>query len=198
MRRLWCLGLAALLSACAATPELSPQQQQQAWHQHRQSLVGLGDWSLSARIAVNTETEGWNGQLYWRQGGDDFQIHFSAPFGQGAFQLDGGRHGVEMRVSDGQIYSAADAETLLQQNLGWRFPLSELRYWVIGLPAPRAEPTLTLDAEGRLATLAQDHWTVRYPDYLRVDGVVLPKKVFVDNHDLNVRLVIDHWELKNG
>jgi outer membrane lipoprotein LolB len=194
----WWLGLAVLLSACAGVPKLSLQQQQLAWQQHRQSLAGLGDWSLSARIVVNTETEGWNGQLYWRQGTEHYQIHFNAPFGQGAFQLDGGRHGVEMRVSDGQVYTAADAETLLQQNLGWRFPLSELRYWVTGLPAPHTTPTLTLDEDGRLASLAQDHWTVRYPDYHRVGDVVLPKKVFVDNSDLNVRLVIDRWELNNG
>jgi outer membrane lipoprotein LolB len=197
-----------LLTACATTPGISPEIQQQTWQQHRQAVAQYTDWSLTARIVINTEDEGWNGQLHWHQMPESYQIQFNAPFGQGAIQLDGGRQGVEMRVADGQIYTDVDAESLLYQRLGWRFPVKSLRYWVLGLPVPdrlldakwrqEAQPAMAFNALGRLASLEQAHWRIRYPGYRQVGDVVLPQKIYLENTELSVRLVIDRWDLHQG
>ena len=201
MNRILPLSLVLILSACASTPpipERTPEEQEQAWQQHRQAVASIGVWSLTGRIAVNTEDEGWNGELYWNQTSGAYRIQFSAPFGQGAFQLDGGSQGVEMRFSDGQVFQAEDAETLLLQHLGWRLPLSGFRYWVTGLPEPQSASDRKLDGAGRLASLTQQQWKVSYPDYFLVGDIMMPRKVLLHNHDLSVRLVVDRWDLKGG
>lgn len=147
---------------------------------------------------MNTQDKGWSGKLHWHQQAEGFQIQFNAPLGQGAFRLEGNAGGAEMRTSEGEIFQASDAETLIVQQLGWRFPLSGLRYWVMGVPEPGSRPVLVFDQAGHLVSMQQTHWKIRYPDYVQVNELSLPKKVYLDNTDLKVRLVIDRWELQNG
>jgi outer membrane lipoprotein LolB len=189
----------SLLSGCATVPQRPPAELDRLWQQHRQTLEQKTDWALTARIAGSTEDDGWSGKLSWQQAGENYQIHFQAPFGQGAVQLLGSPGQVEMRTSDEQVVVADDAESLLFQQLGWRLPLKGLRYWVLGLPMPisaatQASPVLAFDDAGRLASLQQSQWQVSYEAYSQVDGLVLPKKVYLENHAMNLRLVIDRWQ----
>ena len=199
-RPLVLLFLAQILGACATTPPAEEQplvppssEQVRAWHQHLQSVNQITAWSLAGRIVVNTEEDGWNGELYWSQRADGYGIQFSAPFGQGAFQLDGSVKGVEMRFSDGKTFQAADAESLLVEQLGWHLPLAGFQYWVTGIPTPESASVLNYGPDGRLASLQQDQWKVTYPEYSAIGGVMMPRKVFLENHELSVRLVIDRW-----
>ena len=120
------------------------------WQHHRKTLDQGDTWALTARIAGSTEDDGWSGKLSWQQAKGNYQIHFQAPFGQGAIQLLGVPGQVEMRTSDNQVVVADDAESLLYQQLGWRLPLAGLRYWVLGLPMPeslsaQAAPVMAFD-----------------------------------------------------
>lgn len=191
-----------LLSGCATAPQMPSVELNRLWQQHRQTLEQKNDWALTARIAASTEDDGWSGKLSWQQVDGNYQIHFQAPFGQGAMQLLGGPERVEMRTSDEQTIMADDVESLVFQQLGWRLPLKGLRYWVRGLPMPvtlstQAAPTLAFDEAGRLASLRQSQWQVNYEAYHRVGDIVLPKKVYLENHTVSLRLVIDRWQL-NG
>jgi outer membrane lipoprotein LolB len=191
--------LALALSACATLPPpLSQEAAEKAWQVHEAQVNKVHQWRLAARLAINTEDEGWNGQLQWRQAPTDFQIAFNAPFGQGALQLTGGEQGVTLQLSDGQTHRASNAEALLYEQLGWRLPVEGLRYWVTGLPAPGQPSVVEYDGQGRLAELRQADWSISYPDYRRIQGIDLPRKVFIENHHLSVRLVIDRWELNSG
>ena len=205
MTRSLILLFALALGACATTPppaelpsEPPSQAQLRAWQQHRQLVNQITSWTLAGRIVVNTEDDGWNGELHWSQRVDGYGIQFSAPFGQGAFQIDSSDTGVEMRFSDGKIFQAADAESLLVEQLGWHLPLSGFQYWVTGLPKPESAPKLNYRLDGRLASLRQEQWRVTYPEYVTIDGVMMPRKVFLENHELSVRLVIDRWVLNRA
>ena len=54
---------------------------------------------------------------------------------------------------------------LLEQTLGLRLPVTGLRYWVRGLPAPGPTALLQTDAAGRLTRLEQNGWVIEYPSY---------------------------------
>ena len=198
------VAAAALTSGCASfvppAPEPPSERVAQLWRQHAQSVRAETDWVLNARIVASNEDDSWNGKLYWQQGKDRYQVNFVAPFGQGGLQLDGRPGQVEMRTSDGHVMAAADAESLLYQQLGWRLPLSKLRFWVRGIPAPSSHnmPVLAFDEDGRLSLLRQADWRIDYPAYQQTDGPMLPRKVFLENTDLSVRLVIDRWEGRRG
>ena len=196
--------LALSLGACTTAPTLPPLPERPAeeleplWQQHQKEIGKLTGWSLEGRIVVNTNDDGWNGELRWSQSPRDYQIHFTAPFGQGAFKLEGDSDGVEMRLSDGQVYRAPDAESLLMDHVGWYLPLEEFRFWVTGVPDTPDNGRKILNNSGQLAGFSQDQWQVSYPEYFAVGDVMMPRKVYFKNHALSVRLVIDRWVLKSG
>jgi len=199
LRSLLALAIPLLLVACASQPglpSLTAPEQAHAWQTHQAQVAGLSAWTLSGRISVSTEDDSWSGKLRWRQGGEQFQIAFDAPMGMGAARLRSDDTGVLMEVSNGQQYAAVDAESLLYQFIGMRLPVTGLRYWVTGLPQPDLPSSLEYDSAGRLARMQQASWDIRYRGYMHVRNVDLPKKVFIDNQRLNVRLVIERWDVQ--
>jgi outer membrane lipoprotein LolB len=193
----WLVSAVLLLTGCATQPPVEPPSARisQLWQQHARAVAAQSDWALSGRIAASSEDDGWSGKLYWQQGREDYRISFNAPSGQGGLLLDGRPQQVEMLTSDGERHVASDAESLLLQTLGWELPLSSLRYWVRGIPVPASDdtPVLAFDDSGRLTRLRQSDWAVEYPAYRPVNGLMLPRKVFLENAEFSVRLVIDRW-----
>jgi len=190
------LGLALLLLAgCTATPPRpQPLDREQAWQSRQQQLTQLKNWSLSGRLGIQTDYEGWHVSVQWQQHENNYTIHLTAPLGQGSLKLEGGENGVLLQSSDGKSVMAEDPGELLYQQFGWRVPVTALRYWVLGLPAPGVAER-TLDEYGRLSHLKQAGWEIAFLDYENHDGFELPGRVFVNNHNAKVRLVIGDWEL---
>jgi outer membrane biogenesis lipoprotein LolB len=70
------------------------------------------------------------------------------------------------------------------------------RYWVRGVPDPKAKiDHLTLDAAGHLSALAQSGWQISVLAYREVAGYQLPAKLLLVAGNVQLRLVIDQWEL---
>ncbi len=195
MKRLIVLLLPALLAGCAVTPPRQPAtSREQAWEERQSQLTPLHFWQLTGRIAIQTGDEGWNATFIWRQENDKYRMQLIAPLGQGSLQLEGDNQQVELHTSEGKSAVSTDPDTLILTELGWRVPVSALRYWVLGLAAP-GEAETELDAYGRLHYLSQAGWKVEFLDYTMQGTSELPSRLFVTNHQAQVRLVIKRWEL---
>src|SRR5690606_6365264 len=118
-----------------------------------------------------------------------------APLGGGTLQLRGDASGVTAQTSKGEVYGAADAETLLRQQTGVVLPVTSLRYWALGRPAPGGDAEQSLDGHGRLARLRQGGWEINYTSYRSVGELELPDKIVLENGQIQVRLVVDSWDL---
>ena len=167
---------------------------QVAWAQHRLQLDSLEAWTLDGRISVRQDEEAWHASLRRQQIDSVYHINLFGHFGQGAAQLDGSPQSAILQ-HDGQTVQSNDAEQLLRQRLGLQVPVNGLRYWAIGLVAPGSEYTQELGSDGRLAVLQQNGWRVRYRAYEAVKGFMLPSKIFLDREGLDVRLVVDQWQV---
>ena len=188
-------GCASLLKT-SKYPPLS-QQQQSALSLRQQALAGVSAWDFKGRLSLKTGNEAWTGKVRWRQSGEQFRLHFNSPTGQGAVQLmSNPQFGVEMRAAEGGVFYADDAETLLYEHTGWRLPVSGLRLWVMGLPDGKREISqLQFDEQGLIQTLEQYQWQIQYLQYQQVEVYQLPRKISLYNDKLNMRIVIDQWEI---
>ena len=92
-------------------------------------------------------------------------------------------------------------------------PLAGLHYWILGIPVPAAAERHTLDEWGRLKSLSQSGWDIRFLDYARYDGEELPRRLVLrllpeatpggsmsadpmqQTPVLELRLVVEHWTL---
>lgn len=195
IRNISLLLLTLTLAACSQTPprplpDINPQY---SWQLRQQQLQQLTHWQLSGRLAVQSEHEAWHMSLMWEQRSEHYSLNIIAPLGQGSMRLHGDSNQVMMITDEGETHTADNPERLLFQQLGWKVPVSALRYWVLGLPAPGSFQQ-KLDDFGRLTRLEQAGWEIRFHNYQPQGGVELPRKVFINNHLAKVKLVVSDWQ----
>ena len=195
-RALGALVLAAGLAACATTGPAGDDDRLAAWAAHRAWLEGVSTWRASGRVAVSSGSESFSATLRWRQARDGFRIQLSGPFGQGAVRVEGAGGGVVLRTADGRIARAPTPEALLAAELGVQVPVSVLRYWLLGRPAPGSTPqVLDLDWAGRIARLEQAGWQVNYQEYRDSGAGALPARLDIRNEQVEARILISRWQV---
>lgn len=172
---------------------LPPGEREIAWQRHLERIAGIDAWDLDGRMSIKTPDQGGRVGVLWRQDRERYDLRLTAQFGQGVMQISGDDQRVRLTLPDGRIFEEPDAESLLRRQFGWEVPVGTLRYWVLGMPSPAVDEVHELDEQGRLAILEQSGWRVSFEDYTRVEGMDLPRKLFLYGDGLEVRLVIDQW-----
>ncbi len=195
MIRLTPLLLLLMVVGCSPTPPrpLPDTAPEQSWQLRQQQLKQLTHWQIAGRLAVQNDHEAWHMSLEWQQRSERYSLIINAPLGQGSMRLHGDAVQVMLITDEGESVNSSDPDLLLYQQLGWKVPVSALRYWVLGLAAP-GDYQQTLDEYGRLSQLKQAGWEIEFIDYQPRLGVELPRKVFINNHRAKVKLVISSWQ----
>ena len=156
-----------------------------------QDNIALQHWQLSGKIGIRSEQQNQGAYLNWQQCGDAFDIRLSGPLGQGGARLQGTPKQVSLQTGD-QLLHADNPEQLLQQQLGWSMPVSQLVYWVRGMPSPDQAYTITLDASG----FEQSGWQVSYSELQQVDGITIPARATATHPRLKLILLLKDWQLQ--
>ncbi len=201
--RLLTVILLSLLAACAALPERPPVENPQAeWRARQAALAHLNAWDIRGRLAVHTAEEGFQASLTWVREADRHRIDLAGPLGGARVRLTQDKNGAELRDSSDKVYRDTSAQQLLLRTTGWQLPLEGLNFWVLGLPAPAPITKSELDEWGRLRTLEQRGWEIRFLEYATYGAYELPTRVFIKRQvdagaALDVRLVIETWTLVN-
>lgn len=162
-----------------------------------------GSFTLEGRISVNYGTQNVSGKVQWTHHAARDDIALASPLGTQVARLIRDGTGVALTDSEQATHRARDAETLTQQRLGWRLPLTGLTDWVRGRMHGSAPDELRRDERGRIAFLAEEGWGIEYayPDDGSGNGssaaTALPRRLFLRYaraaEPLEIRLVIDQW-----
>ncbi|GAB4348327.1 MAG: lipoprotein insertase outer membrane protein LolB [Immundisolibacter sp.] len=188
------LVLAALVSGCAVRGPVAPAGPPTAWVDRLAALEQIGRWRLSGRLALRTAQESVSGSIRWWQGERGFDLRLHGAFGRGALHLTENSAGARLERADEPPMEAASAAVLLADALPQTpLPVDNLRYWVLGRPAPGAVDTLLLDGANRLRVLRQDGWQIEYTEYRPVPPWSLPVKLKARRGDIELRLAIRDW-----
>jgi len=194
--RSFVLCLILQLSACSTTTKPSKVDDPNLeWSDRQTQLTQIDHWKINGRLAITNKVEVWHLSVIWDQKQQGYKIHLSGPFGAGAVQLKGDQTGVILKTEDETVF-AADAEKLLFETTGVQIPIQNLFYWIRGLPNPESEiSSQKLDPYGRLKTLSQNNWNIRFKRYKKTNDTYLPSKVFIKRNSLDIRFVIEEWSI---
>lgn len=196
------LVAALALAACVARPVRAPgpalpAAEAQARQAARDAaLAAQPQWGLQGRVALSNGHQGGSGRIDWRQDGARYEVALSAPVTRQSWRLVGREGDVRLEGLDGGPRTGTDATTLLQQATGWVIPVDALAAWVRGARAPgHGDAGVDYAADGELAALRQDGWTLQYRDWRPQPGlpIALPHWVEATRGDARVRLVVDAW-----
>ena len=167
-----------------------------AWLKHKSTLDHVQNWQFSGRFGAKTDTEHWTGNIVWSQNADQYTINITGPLSTASVILEGDHDIALLHLSDETSFSADNAQSLLQSHTGLKLPVNELRYWLLGLPSPDNKSlNMELNKDGQLTKLLQNDWEVTVKRYTTADNLQLPDKIFLINHEINVRLIIQQWQI---
>jgi outer membrane lipoprotein LolB len=154
-------------------------------------------WSAHGAIAGNDDKKAWSATVYWKQlSAHNYALQLFGPVGVGTIKITGTPSHVTLVTSKGDRFESASAENLLAKQTGWNVPISNLYYWVRGLPAPNFSAKKSYDSQHRLSELHQDGWSVHYADYTMVNGAALPGKITLSNPPYRIKMVIKEWQAR--
>ncbi len=189
--------LLTILSSCTTFRPPGAPPQQISWQTRESALAKINQWHLNGKLAVRTPRDSGSATIDWAQHQDRYLISLYGPLGTGGMTLSGRQGHIVLKTHDGKRYTADSPESLLAEHWGFKLPVSNLRYWVRGMPVPGIAAQTHTDRYGRLSALDQAGWHIRYDDYQTVQGVDLPSKVSITDGHLTTKLVIYTWDL-NG
>ncbi len=189
-----------LVSGCATTPKpqivVSEQARQQLWQENRQKREQMINWQLTGRMGLRVPGESGTLSLEWLQEKAGYKLYLDGPLGTSVARIEGSQAGITL-WADGKKYQGNSPETLLLKLTGWDLPVSLLRYWIVGIPAPKSaqgsEQSLQLNNQGLAEKINQNGWQVEYTAYKNFKGVTLPSRLRVSRGDIKVTLSIRKW-----
>lgn len=192
-----------LLTGCSTQPRSGNTLGHTPLEQQQEQLRRIYTWQIDGKLGVRSPYESGTASLKWQQFPRAYNIHISGPLGHKRMQVQGEDGKVSLHRSGQPSISADNAEELLLQATGWGLPVSQLSYWVRGLPAPGAPvDKLETDANGLVNHLQQQGWDITYlaytPQAYLDSQLLMPSRIQAVNNELRLTLVIRNWQLGNS
>lgn len=197
------------LSGCATQPQggttasaskVAPADPQAAWKQRQENFARMNSWRLQGRVGMQFRDQSASFGIAWQQQGkDQYEMNIEHPLtGAVVAYLKGTANDVTLQAN-GKTYHDADADRLLQSQMGVSMPLSGMKYWVRGIAAPDAPvEQLKLDAMGRPQMLQQSGWQVEYTAWQGNGWQALPEKINLSRSAENtkVKVIAKDWQTR--
>lgn len=181
--------LAILLSACAGKSVIRKLD-----HANQIPLSQINHWQLNARVAIKTPKDSITASLNWQNNQTDFDFLLSGAFGVTYAHLIQNGESASLEVPDTDKLYHHNAEKLLNEALGWEFPIKALSYWVKGLPSGQSGEITHYSSEGLLTHVELNQWQISFSKYRLYQGVKLPKMIKASHPDLNLKVVAKKWQ----
>jgi len=181
---------------CGCTSQIPPQQNANyrlSWKTRQRQLRKITNWQLRGYMAMRSPQENLTAFLNWKQQAKNYVIYLSGPLGIGTVHIYGKPGKFILQNAKGKQFVAKTPEQLVKQQLGWKLPISNLYYWIRGIPVPRVVATGYFDDCHRLTELNQQGWQIYYQNYTRVANLDLPNTIILRYPNLSVKIIVNRW-----
>src|SRR5262249_45201300 len=132
--------------------------------------------------------------LRYRQQGPRADVALDGPMGLGGMRMQVAEHDISVTNSRGQTLDGAAARGEIENRLGFELPLAELRWWLLGVPAPGSPAEAHDDgAGGPIRDFAQNGWRVSIQSRSPGLGFALPQRLVAEREDARLKLLVEQW-----
>lgn len=189
--------IALLLTACSTLHEQPLKQNLHylTWYQRQHQLNTINNWNIYGALGIKYESRDSIAHFYWQQMIDHFTVNIYTPINLGGVKITGDKEQVVLWRSISKKVIAKTPEQLMYKELGWSLPLFNMRYWILGLPAPHIPYSAKFDSYNHLSYLRQQGWRINYSDFRSIGNIDLPTKIWLSTPQLQVKLVIKQWRI---
>ena len=205
------IAAAALLAGCRTipTPPVIGPGADAPWPAQRAGLEKLDRYGLSGRVAVAANGQGFTANLRYEQQAQRSDLALDGPLGIGGVRMAIEGDDLRIETSGGKQLDGAAARAELERRLGFELPLKDLRWWLLGIPAP-GDAAVTADADsGEIHDFTQHGWRVSIDSRAAGLGFALPQRLSVERMGVErtgvartgverevarLKLIVEQWQ----
>jgi outer membrane lipoprotein LolB len=158
------------------------------------SLKQITNWEIDGVLSITRGKKRDTARFKWLQKHDSYTINVSGPFNIGGVHIIGDADNVEFCRTRKKCIKASTPEQLALSQLGWQFPISNIRYWILTLPVPCIKvDAASIDRYGHLTDLNQSGWQIKYSKFQTANtenNIDLPKIIELTNKEIVIKIVI--------
>lgn len=163
------------------------------WSIRERQLQKITSWTMEGALSITHGKERELVRFKWEQQPDRYAISIFGPLNIGGIRIIGNTRGVEFWRTNKKCIRARTPEQLMTNQLGWQLPISNLRYWILSLPAKSKVHTQDFDQYEHLTQLSQSGWYIKYSEFTANSAgpqVDLPRVIELKNKKSEVAVKI--------
>jgi len=192
------LGGLVLLSGCrtappARAPTVTGPGAEAPWAEQRAALETFASYHLNGRVAVAANGQGFSASLRYEQQPHRSDLALDGPLGIGGLRVELEGESLRIFTSRGEQLDGVAARAELERRLGFALPLAELRWWLLGVPAPGAGAAVHDAQGGEISAFEQNGWNVRIDSRAPALGFALPKRLTAEREGARLKLLVETW-----
>jgi outer membrane lipoprotein LolB len=185
-----------LLAGCRTAPQgaIVGPGVDAPWPEQRAALEKLDRYNLNGRVAVAANGQGFSASLRYEQLPKGSNLALDGPLGIGGLRVALEGEDLEIATSRGEKLDGDAARAELERRLGFALPLSELRWWLLGIPAP-GEASVNQDGgSGEIRDFTQNGWRVSINTRAAGLGFSLPQRLTAERDGARLKLLVERWQ----
>lgn len=164
------------------------------WPDQRAALEKLDRYGLNGRVAVAAQGQGFSASLRFQQQPQRSNLALDGPLGIGGLRVELEGEDISIATSRGENLDGEAARAELERRLGFTLPLAELRWWLLGIPAP-GEASVNQDSgSGEIRDFTQNGWRVSINSRAAGLGFALPQRLTAEREGARLKLLVEKWK----
>ncbi|MEW9810133.1 MAG: lipoprotein insertase outer membrane protein LolB [Candidatus Symbiodolus clandestinus] len=181
------------LLACSSKFPKYPTLTREVYQQQRQQLT---QYQLRGSLVLRTPRCSRYARFNWQQQAPDhYQLRLTHPLGQTLLLIQYRAGLLQLVDHRGDCYQGEQAKQLIQQHSGFRWPMTNLASWLIGLPGP--QDRTQYDQQQQLQALCPHDYPslqIHYRNYRQQAHLMLPSQLKLLFQDQQITLNITYFE----
>ena len=189
-------ALALLTAGCRTLPpsaQVGPGADA-PWPEQRAALQKVERYGLNGRVAVAAQGQGFSASLRYQQQSRHSNLALDGPLGIGGLRVEIEGDDIAIATSRGDKLDGQAARDELERRLGFELPLGQLRWWLLGIPAP-GEASVNQDGgTGEIRDFTQNGWHISINTRAAGLGFSLPQRLTAERESARLKLFVEKWQ----
>lgn len=164
------------------------------WPVQRAALDRLERYELHGKVAVAANGQGFTASLRYQQQLARADLALDGPLGIGGMRIALDEHTLAVTNSRGEALDGEAARGEIERKLGFELPLEELRWWLLGLPAPGQSDVDATPDSGEIRGFVQNGWHVAINTRAPALGFSLPQRLTAERGGARLKLFVERWQ----
>jgi outer membrane lipoprotein LolB len=164
------------------------------WAEQRAALEKLERYGLNGRVAVAANGQGFSASLRYQQLAQRSDLALDGPLGIGGLRIALEGENLNIATSRGEALDGEAARAELERRLGFALPLAELRWWLLGIPAPGEAGIEQDEGSGEIHAFMQSGWRVVINARMADLGFSLPQRLTAEREGARLKLLVERWQ----